>query len=117
MVAQHPLVATLAREVRLGAAVLEDIERHGPAQAVWVPLVSRRRQAPPVDRPLMTPLRGRSSTGPRLRDPHRQLRSHHLAMTDLMARRLTSETTISWRDPAKRTNHQFQDKTPGENDL
>lgn len=38
MVAQHPLVAALAREVRLGAAVLEDIEQHGPAQAVWVPL-------------------------------------------------------------------------------
>ncbi|MFE9454886.1 replication-relaxation family protein [Streptomyces sp. NPDC006739] len=38
MVAQHPLVATLAREVRLGAAVLEDLEQHGPAEAVWVPL-------------------------------------------------------------------------------
>ncbi|MFF7602329.1 replication-relaxation family protein [Streptomyces mirabilis] len=38
MVAQHPLVAALAREVRLGAAVLEDIEQYGPAQAVWVPL-------------------------------------------------------------------------------
>lgn len=38
MVAQHPLVAALAREVRLGAAMLEDIEQHGPAQAVWVPL-------------------------------------------------------------------------------
>ncbi|GGZ30123.1 hypothetical protein GCM10010300_86150 [Streptomyces olivaceoviridis] len=25
----------------------------------------------------------------------------HLAMTDLMARRLTDENTISWRDPAK----------------
>ncbi len=25
----------------------------------------------------------------------------HLAMADLMARRLTGETTISWRDPAK----------------
>ncbi|MFF8372166.1 transposase, partial [Streptomyces lydicus] len=25
----------------------------------------------------------------------------HLAMTDLMARRLTGEATISWRDPAK----------------
>ncbi|MFE5544683.1 IS5/IS1182 family transposase, partial [Streptomyces sp. NPDC056534] len=23
----------------------------------------------------------------------------HIAMTDLMARRLTSENTISWRDP------------------
>ncbi|MEU4497585.1 replication-relaxation family protein [Streptomyces sp. NPDC023998] len=38
MVAQHPLVTALAREVRLGATVLEDIEQHGPAQAVWVPL-------------------------------------------------------------------------------
>ncbi|MFE2492031.1 replication-relaxation family protein [Streptomyces mirabilis] len=38
MVAQHPLVAALAREVRLGTAVLEDIEQHGPAQAVWIPL-------------------------------------------------------------------------------
>ncbi|MEU0853362.1 replication-relaxation family protein [Streptomyces flaveolus] len=38
MVAQHPLVANLAREVRLGAAVLEDIENHGPAQPVWTPL-------------------------------------------------------------------------------
>ncbi|PAZ10898.1 IS5/IS1182 family transposase, partial [Streptomyces sp. SA15] len=26
----------------------------------------------------------------------------HLAMTDLMARRLTSEATISWRDPTSR---------------
>lgn len=25
----------------------------------------------------------------------------HLVMTDLMARRLTGETTISWRDPTK----------------
>ncbi|MFD4588296.1 replication-relaxation family protein [Streptomyces sp. NPDC058434] len=39
MVAQHPLVAAFAREVRLGAAVLEDIECHGPAHPVWVPLV------------------------------------------------------------------------------
>ena len=30
----------------------------------------------------------------------------HLAMTDLMARRLTGENTISWRDPAKA--HQLQ---------
>ena len=26
----------------------------------------------------------------------------HIAMTDLMARRLTGEITISWRDPAKK---------------
>ncbi|MFG2463284.1 replication-relaxation family protein [Streptomyces sp. NPDC048523] len=38
MVAQHPLVAALAREVPLGAAVLEDIEEHGPSGSVWVPL-------------------------------------------------------------------------------
>ncbi|WP_164386665.1 replication-relaxation family protein [Streptomyces sp. OM5714] len=38
MVAQHPLVAALAREVRLGAAVLEDLEQHGPSRDVWLPL-------------------------------------------------------------------------------
>ncbi|MEU6511022.1 replication-relaxation family protein [Streptomyces sp. NPDC046942] len=38
MVAHHPLVAALAREVQLGAAVLEDLEHHGPAASVWVPL-------------------------------------------------------------------------------
>lgn len=37
MVAQHPLVSALALEVRLGAAVLEDLEQQGPAQAVWLP--------------------------------------------------------------------------------
>ncbi|MFE6974479.1 IS5 family transposase [Streptomyces sp. NPDC057682] len=31
--------------------------------------------------------------------PHRSEAMIHLAMTDLMARRLTSENTISWRDP------------------
>ncbi|MFD8440392.1 IS5 family transposase [Streptomyces microflavus] len=29
----------------------------------------------------------------------------HIAMTDLMARRLTSENTISWRDPKTKTEH------------
>lgn len=38
MVAQHPLVAGLAREVGMGAAVLEDLEEHGPAPSVWRPL-------------------------------------------------------------------------------
>ncbi|MEU9917823.1 replication-relaxation family protein [Streptomyces sp. NPDC051001] len=38
MVAHHPLVAALAREVPLGAAVLEDIEEHAPSGPVWVPL-------------------------------------------------------------------------------
>ncbi|MCH5677260.1 replication-relaxation family protein [Streptomyces gilvus] len=38
MVAQHPLVAAIAHEVHLGAAVLEDIEKHGPSGPVWTPL-------------------------------------------------------------------------------
>ncbi|MET8030248.1 replication-relaxation family protein [Streptomyces avermitilis] len=38
MVAQHPLVGTLAREVPMGAAVLEDLEDKGPTDDVWVPL-------------------------------------------------------------------------------
>ena len=33
----------------------------------------------------------------------------HIAMADLMARRLTGENTISWRDPAK----PHQPKIPG----
>ncbi|WP_326757359.1 replication-relaxation family protein [Streptomyces phaeochromogenes] len=38
MVAQHPLVAALARAVPLGAAVLDDLELRGPASDAWVPL-------------------------------------------------------------------------------
>ncbi|WP_432198311.1 replication-relaxation family protein [Streptomyces sp. bgisy027] len=38
MVAQHPLVAAFAREVPLGACMLDDLEDHGPAGAVWAPL-------------------------------------------------------------------------------
>ncbi|MCX5106934.1 replication-relaxation family protein [Streptomyces sp. NBC_00439] len=38
MVAQHPLVGALAREVPLAAAVLDDLELHGPSGDVWVPL-------------------------------------------------------------------------------
>ncbi|MFE4413241.1 replication-relaxation family protein [Streptomyces sp. NPDC056821] len=38
MVAQHPLVATLARQVPLGAAVLDDLEERGPTSDVWAPL-------------------------------------------------------------------------------
>ncbi|MBA4866216.1 replication-relaxation family protein [Streptomyces sp. PSKA54] len=38
MVAQHPLVAALAREVPLGAVVLDDLEEHSPTGNVWVPL-------------------------------------------------------------------------------
>ncbi|MFF4888028.1 replication-relaxation family protein [Streptomyces nigra] len=40
MTAQHPLVASLAREVRLAAAILEDLEHHSPTQNVWTPLTS-----------------------------------------------------------------------------
>jgi DNA-binding MarR family transcriptional regulator len=38
MVAQHPLVRTMARQVPLGAAVLDDLELRGPASDVWAPL-------------------------------------------------------------------------------
>ncbi|MFD7874149.1 replication-relaxation family protein [Streptomyces sp. NPDC059766] len=38
MTAQHPLVATLARQVPLGAATLDDLELQGPTGDVWVPL-------------------------------------------------------------------------------
>jgi hypothetical protein len=31
----------------------------------------------------------------------------HPAMTDLIARRLTGETTLSWRDPAKQLQPQI----------
>ncbi|MFJ5779297.1 replication-relaxation family protein [Streptomyces sp. NPDC093094] len=42
MTARHLLVADLAREVRLGAAILEDLEQHGPGQPVWTPLTGGR---------------------------------------------------------------------------
>ncbi|MFI9772586.1 replication-relaxation family protein [Streptomyces sp. NPDC052415] len=35
MTTQQPLVAALARETPLAAAVLEDLEKHGPSGAVW----------------------------------------------------------------------------------
>ncbi|MFI6662283.1 replication-relaxation family protein [Streptomyces sp. NPDC050523] len=38
MTAQHPHVATMARQVPLGAAVLEDLEAQSPTAPVWVPL-------------------------------------------------------------------------------
>ncbi|WP_406436510.1 replication-relaxation family protein [Streptomyces sp. NBC_01613] len=38
MVAAHPLVGTLARQVPMGAAVLDDLEERGPTGDVWVPL-------------------------------------------------------------------------------
>ncbi|WP_405654136.1 replication-relaxation family protein [Streptomyces sp. NBC_00019] len=44
MAAHHPLVADLAREVPLGAAVLDDLEEHGPTGDVWVPLAGGDRR-------------------------------------------------------------------------
>ncbi|MFF1602479.1 replication-relaxation family protein [Streptomyces mirabilis] len=44
MVAQHPLVGTLARQVPLGAAVLDDLELRGPIGEVWVPLAGGERR-------------------------------------------------------------------------
>ncbi|MDQ1051873.1 replication-relaxation family protein [Streptomyces sp. V4I2] len=44
MVAQHPLVNTLARQVPLGAAVLDDLEHRGPTSGVWVPLAGGERR-------------------------------------------------------------------------
>ncbi|MGW1107911.1 replication-relaxation family protein [Streptomyces sp. NPDC002540] len=44
MVAQHPLVGALAREVPLGAAVLDDLELRGPSGDVWVPLAGGESQ-------------------------------------------------------------------------
>ncbi|MGW5434121.1 hypothetical protein ACWET9_44440 [Streptomyces sp. NPDC004059] len=38
MVTHHPLVAGLAREVPLGAALLDDLEKRGPTCDVWAPL-------------------------------------------------------------------------------
>lgn len=38
MAAQHPHVATLARQVPLGAATLDDLEHQGPTGDVWTPL-------------------------------------------------------------------------------
>lgn len=38
MTSGHPLVTRLASKVELGAAVLEDLEQHGPTGPVWTPL-------------------------------------------------------------------------------
>jgi hypothetical protein len=43
MVTHHPLVADLAREVPLGAVVLDDLEDRGPTGDVWVPLSGEER--------------------------------------------------------------------------
>jgi DNA-binding MarR family transcriptional regulator len=42
MVAHHPLVADMAREVPLGAAVLEDLDEYSPTSEVWVPLAGNK---------------------------------------------------------------------------
>lgn len=42
MVAEHPHVAALARQVPLGAAVLEDLEDQAPTRDVWFPLAGGR---------------------------------------------------------------------------
>ncbi|MFF0746637.1 replication-relaxation family protein [Streptomyces sp. NPDC004111] len=41
MTAEHPQVAAMARQVPLGAAVLEDIEEQGPSAPVWTRLGER----------------------------------------------------------------------------
>ncbi|WP_031487327.1 replication-relaxation family protein [Streptomyces bicolor] len=38
MTAHHPLVTALARNVPLAAALLDDLEQHGPTTDVWTPL-------------------------------------------------------------------------------
>ncbi|MFD7838284.1 IS5 family transposase [Streptomyces sp. NPDC059761] len=45
--------------------------------------------------------------------PHRSEVMIHLAMTDLMARRLTGENAISWRDPTPAPKAASQDETTG----
>lgn len=40
----------------------------------------------------------------------------HIAMTNLMTHRLTSENTISRRNPTVETNTRFLDRTPREDD-
>ncbi|MFH0518162.1 hypothetical protein ACHBTE_13390 [Streptomyces sp. M41] len=41
----------------------------------------------------------------------------HFAITDLMARRLTGENTISWRDPTPSDRPRITNETTGEDDL
>lgn len=38
MATEHPLVAALARQVPMGAAILDDLENPGPTGDVWKPL-------------------------------------------------------------------------------
>jgi hypothetical protein len=46
MAAEHPLVSTLARQVPMGAAQLDDLDQHGPSSGVWTPLNSNGGQRP-----------------------------------------------------------------------
>jgi hypothetical protein len=46
MVAEHPLVGTLARHVPMGAAILDDLEQHGPTGNVWTPLNNSQEPRP-----------------------------------------------------------------------
>lgn len=46
MVAHHPLVAEMAGEVPLGAAVLEDLDEYSPTSNVWVPLTGGESARP-----------------------------------------------------------------------
>lgn len=41
MVCEHPLTERFADEVPIGAAILEEMEEHGPSAAVWWPLDGR----------------------------------------------------------------------------
>ncbi|MFE0678667.1 replication-relaxation family protein [Streptomyces sp. NPDC058867] len=45
MTGQHPLVATLAHNVPLGAATLDDLEQHSPSADIWTPLTGGQRRA------------------------------------------------------------------------
>ncbi|MEU2284270.1 hypothetical protein ABZ614_20405 [Streptomyces sp. NPDC013178] len=42
MAAHDPLVVDLAREVPLGAVVLEDLDERRPTSDVWVPLANSK---------------------------------------------------------------------------
>jgi hypothetical protein len=45
MTAQHPLVATMARQAPLDAAMLGDLEAQGPTEPVWVPLTGGKSRS------------------------------------------------------------------------
>ncbi|MGW2993288.1 replication-relaxation family protein [Streptomyces sp. NPDC001193] len=46
MTADHSLVTSLAAHVPLGAAILEDLETHGPTAPVWTPLTGTAEPRP-----------------------------------------------------------------------